>query len=178
LLPETPRGAGQQDARYDEFALVDLAKSLQTACGIYRVADGSKRSPSPIAHIADNGRTKMKTNPHRQGRIEFGSECFIQGHQLYGHLTRGAQGLSTGGYAVSLKTKQGHDAIARELVDAPSGRLNRGTHRPAITIQQENDVIGELSFGDAGEITDVGEQNRDLPLAALPLAARSRPATG
>ena len=50
--------AGQKDARYDEFAIVDLTESLQTACGIYRVADSSKRSPSPVAHIADMAEPK------------------------------------------------------------------------------------------------------------------------
>jgi hypothetical protein len=38
---ELRAGAGDKIVRYDEFAIIDLAKSLQTACGIDRIRTAS-----------------------------------------------------------------------------------------------------------------------------------------
>ncbi len=71
---ELRTGAGEKIFRDDEFAMVDLAKSLQTACGIHGIAHSGERSPSPIAHIADDRRAEMNANPHRKRRTEIGRE--------------------------------------------------------------------------------------------------------
>ena len=147
--------------------MVDLAKSLQTACGIHGIAHSGKRSPSPIAHITDDRRTEMDANPHCEGRTEIGRQRLVQPHQLCRHLTRRGQGLSACMRTISLETKQRHDAISGEFVNTPSGRLDRLAHSPAIAVQQKDDVVGKLGLGDAREIANVRKENRDLPFTAM-----------
>jgi hypothetical protein len=82
----------------------------------------------------------MKANPHCQRRVEIGRERRVRCHQLRGHCSRRGQGLSAGNRTVGVKTEQRHDAVARELVDTPSGRLDSLAHRPAIAFNGKLDV--------------------------------------
>ena len=105
--------------------------------------------------------------PIRSGSIEFGPQRSVEIVEPHGHQPGGGERLAAAGLGAALDPEQRHDAVADELVDAPSRRFDRASHRREIAVEDEHHVIGKPALGERGEAADVGEQDRDLALAAL-----------
>ena len=82
----------------------------------------------------------------------------------------------------AVEAEQRHHAVADELVEPAAGRLDRLADGAEIAVEQEHHVVGQLALGDRGEAADVGEQDRDVALAAmclrLPAIGVDRPGGG
>src|SRR5262249_24232973 len=74
---------------------------------------------------------------------------------------------SAGGSGIALDPEQRHNAVADELVDAPSRCLDGLPHRREIAVEHEYHIIGKPPLGEAGEAADISEQDGDFALAAL-----------
>ena len=69
-----------------------------------------------------------------------------------------------------LDAEQRHDAVADELVDAPPRRLDRVAGLGKIAIEEEDQIIGQLLFGELGKGSQVAEQDRDVALGTVQIA--------
>ena len=64
------------------------------------------------------------------------------------------------------RAPEGHERIADEFIERALVLEDRVRHRREVRVQDLHDLLRAQGFGQAGELADVGEQDRDVLLAA------------
>src|ERR1700730_11843883 len=166
------RGKVEPGARHrllgdDQLAAIGLGQGFEPARGVDGIADRGDRGGGAITHLADDHRPDMDTDADAQWLIELAAQRTVELFEALGHQPSGGERLPAGRAGIPLDPEQRHNAVADEFVDPPSRRLDGASHRSEIAVENKYDIVGEPSFGQPGAPADIGEQDRDLPLAAL-----------
>jgi len=120
-----------------------------------------------VTHAAHHGGPGVNADPDPQGRLELVAQRLAQlAHALDHGRGRHERLAATRGGAL-VHAEQRHHAVARELVDDPARLGDRAAHGLEVTIEEEDDVIGQPVLGQPREAAEVGEEHGDLPLLSV-----------
>jgi len=173
---EIQRGvAGHVDGD-DELGVVVLGRLLEAGGDVDRVADGREVEAFAPAHPADDRRAGVDADadPDAQRRRKIAGQLGAERRQAFDHRARGGERLATAGGRPDVDPEQRHHPVAGELVGDAAGL---GDCRPdglEITVQDEDDVVGQLVLGHSCKATEIGEEDGEFALTPLPHVRRER----
>ena len=111
----------------------------------------------------------METDADAQRQVEIAGHRFVEVVEGERHAPRRIERLPARDLRFLVEAEDRHHAVADELVEAPAGCLDGLSGRAEVAVEQEHDVVGKLALGDRREAANVGEQHRDVALAAMGL---------
>ena len=111
----------------------------------------------------------MQADADAQRLVEVARHRLVEVVQRQSHAARRVERLPAGDLRLAVESEDRHYAVTDELVDPAAGRLDGVAGCPEIAVEQEHDVVGQLALRDRGEAADIGEQDRDILLAAMGL---------
>ena len=108
------------------------------------------------------------TDPQRLGYVV--DQRVIEVLHALRHIASGGERLAAARLDPAVEAEQRHHTVADELVDAPARRLDRVAGLGKIAIEEEDQIIGQLLFGELGKGSQVAEQDRDVALGTVQIA--------
>jgi hypothetical protein len=85
-------------------------------------------------------------DPQRLGYVV--DQRAIEDLHALGHALGSGERLAAARLDAAVETKQRHHPIADEFVDAAACRLHRMAHLGKVPVQEEDQVVGKLLFGE------------------------------
>src|SRR5215470_19119849 len=95
------------------------------------------------------------TDPQRFGYVV--NQRLVEALHALRHIASGGERLAAARLDPAVEAEQRHHAVADELVDAPARRLDRVAGLGEVAIEEEDQIVGQLLFGELGKGPKVAE---------------------
>jgi hypothetical protein len=106
----------------------------------------------------------VEPNTHPEWVWQFICQGLRKFSQTADHGTGRQQGASAPFRRALAYSKEGHHAIARELIGNTASVFNRAANRLKVTVQEEDDIVGQFWLSQPSETAQVSEQHGNLLL--------------
>ena len=119
----------------------------------------------------------MEPNAHSERVWKFICQGLRKFSQTADHGTGRQQGASAPFRRALAHPKEGHHAITRELIGNAASVFNCAANRLKVTVQEEDDVVGQFWLSQPRETAQVSEQYGNLLLLPGMVPRRSKAST-
>src|SRR5713101_3970235 len=143
--------------REHHLAVVFLREPLQSTGNVDRIPHCCKIGRLGIAHAPDDGWPGVEPNAHSERVWKFIYQSLREFSQTADHGTGRQQGASAPFRRALAYPKEGHDAIARELIGNAASIFYRAADRLKVAVQEEDHIVGQFWLSQPSETAQVSE---------------------